>query len=196
MIDPVRGADVAFAAFGIITSVSLVLIMPINGLSQGIQPILGFNYGAGQYDRVKKTLLIAIGYATVWMGLGFLAAELLPRYIIMAFNREDADLLQFGALALRITAIFLPLVGFQQVSSNYFLSAGRPKTSSLLSMSRQVFLFIPILLFLPVLLPADLKIYGVIWASPIADFLSAVIAAFFVIAEIRRLNRLICEEQK
>lgn len=196
LIDPVRGADVAFAAFGIITSVSLVLIMPINGLSQGIQPILGFNYGAGQYDRVKKTLLIAIGYATVWMGLGFLAAELLPRYIIMAFNREDADLLQFGALALRITAIFLPLVGFQQVSSNYFLSAGRPKTSSLLSMSRQVFLFIPILLFLPVLLPADLKIYGVIWASPIADFLSAVIAAFFVIAEIRRLNRLICEEQK
>ncbi len=195
LIDPERGADVAFAAFGIITSVSLVLIMPINGLSQGIQPILGYNYGARRYDRVRKTFLIAIVYATIWMGLGFLAAELLPHYIIKAFNGKDADLLQFGALALRITAVFLPLVGFQQVSSNYFLSAGRPKTSSLLSMSRQVFLFIPILLFLPMLLPTDLKIYGVIWASPIADLLSALIAVVFVLIELKRLNRLITEEQ-
>lgn len=195
LIDPERGADVAFAAFGIITSVSLVLIMPINGLSQGIQPILGYNYGAKQYDRVKKTLLIAIAYATLWMGLGFLAAELIPHYIIAAFNKKDADLLEFGAMALRITAIFLPLVGFQQVSSNYFLSAGRPKTSSLLSMSRQVFLFIPILLFLPMLLPTNLKIFGVIWASPIADLLSALIAAVFVLTELKRLNRLIHEEQ-
>lgn len=190
ILDPVRGADVALAAFGIITSVSMVLIMPLNGLSQGIQPIVGYNYGAKFYMRVKKTFLTAILYATVWMTVGFLAAELVPHYIIMVFNRKDAELIRFGAQTLRIVALFLPLVGFQTLSSNYFLAVGKPGASIFLSVSRQVVLFIPLLLVLPLLLPVQLKIYGVIWASPVADVLSAAIAGVYIFFEMKRLNRL------
>ena len=194
ILDPVRGADIALAAFGIITSVSMVLIMPINGLSQGIQPIIGYNYGAKSYLRVKKTFLTAILYATVWMTVGFLAAELIPQYIIMLFNRKDADLISFGAQTIRIVALFLPLVGFQILSSNYFLTVGKPVASIFLSVSRQVVLFIPLLLFLPLFLPNPLKIYGVIWASPIADILSAIIAGIYIFFEMKRLKRLEAEE--
>ncbi len=190
ILDAERGADVALAAFGIITSVSMVLLMPLNGLSQGIQPIIGYNYGAKNYLRVKKTFLTAVFYATVWMTLGFLAAETVPRYIFMAFNNKDQDLLNFGSQTLRIIAIFLPLVGFQTLSSNYFLAVGKPKASIFLSVSRQILLFIPLILLLPLFLPDQLKIYGVIWASPVADFLSAVIAGIYILFEMKRLSRL------
>lgn len=190
ILDPERGADVALAAFGIITSVSMVLIMPLNGLSQGVQPIVGYNYGAKSYLRVKKTFLTAILYATIWMTAGFLVAELVPKYIMMVFNRRDADLISFGSQTLRIIALFLPLVGFQTLSSNYFLAVGKPGASIFLSVSRQVVLFIPLLLLLPVFLPEQLKIYGVIWASPVADVLSAMIAGVYIFFEMKRLTRL------
>ena len=109
ILDPERGADVALAAFGIITSVSMVLLLPLNGLSQGIQPIIGYNYGAKNYHRVKSTFLVSIFYATIWMTFGFLVAQLVPKYIIMAFNHTDQELLTFGSQALRIISIFLPL---------------------------------------------------------------------------------------
>lgn len=190
ILDAARGADVALAAFGIITSVSMVLLMPLNGLSQGIQPIVGYNYGAKNYDRVKKTFLTAVFYATIWMTIGFLAAETIPRYVFMVFNNKDQELLNFGSQTLRIIAIFLPLVGFQTLSSNYFLAVGKPNASIFLSVSRQVLLFIPLILILPLLLPDQLKIYGVIWASPVADLLSAVIAGVYILFEMKRLNGL------
>lgn len=196
ILDPERGADVALAAFGIITAVSMVLIMPLNGLSQGVQPIVGYNYGAKSYRRVKKTFLTAIIYATVWMTVGFLAAELFPKAIMMVFNRKDAELISFGAKTLRIVALFLPLVGFQTLSSNYFLAVGKPGASIFLSVSRQVVLFIPLLLLLPLFLPEALKIYGVIWASPIADVLSAMIASIYIFFEMKRLKRLETEKRE
>lgn len=196
ILDPERGADVALAAFGIITSVSMVLLMPLNGLSQGIQPIIGYNYGAKNYHRVKSTFLVSIFYATIWMTFGFLVAQLVPKYIIMAFNHTDQELLTFGSQALRIISIFLPLVGFQTLSSNYFLAVGKPHASIFLSVSRQVVLFIPIILILPLFLPDNLKLYGVIWASPVADVLSAIIAGIYIYFEIKRLNGLALKKCK
>lgn len=189
-LDPVNGPKIALAALGIIMSVSQIVMMPLNGLSQGFQPIVGYNYGAKQYMRVKKTYLLAVLYGSLWMFLGFLAAELFPRQILMIFNREDQVLLDFGSQALRIISLFLPLIAFQTLSSNYFLAVERPGSSIFLSISRQGLLFIPLILLLPVFLPDSLKLYGVIWASPVADVISAIIAAIYFIFEFRRLNRL------
>lgn len=189
-MDAERGGDVALAAFGIVTSLGMVLLTPLYGINQGTQPLLGYNYGAKDYARVRSILLISIFYGTVWMIVGFLAAELVPGLIIRIFNNSDPDLITFGSLALRITAIFMPLVGFQVLGSNYYMAIGNSRTSILLSASRQIVLFIPAIIVLPLLFPEGKQIYGVMWASPTADLLSALIAAGFVIHELKRLSRL------
>ncbi len=190
-MDSARGGDVALAAFGIVTSLGMVLLMPLYGINQGIQPLLGYNYGAKDYRRVKQVFLTALLYGTIWMTLGFLVAQIMPELIIRIFNRNDPDLQKFGAMALRITSLFMPVVGFQVLSSNYFMAIGNSRTSVILSASRQIVLFIPAIILLPLLFPEGKEIYGVIWASPLADLLSAIIAAIFLGFEIRRLNRLI-----
>lgn len=189
-----RGGDVALAAFGIVTSLGLVLLNPLYGINQGTQPLIGYNYGAKDYLRVKRTLLISIAYATIWMTVGCAVAQIMPQAIIMLFNRNDPDLIQFGSLALRITSIFMPVVGFQVLGANYFMAIGDAKKSMLLSASRQVVLFIPAILLLPLLFPENARIYGVMWASPLSDILSALIAVIFVAVELRRLNRLAAEQ--
>jgi Na+-driven multidrug efflux pump len=190
VLNSVRGADVALAAFGVVATTSQILLMPLEGLAQGMQPIIGYNYGAKRYARVGRALQISILYATVWMTFGFLVAELFPSFLIAIFNNGDADLREFGGKTIRIVAIFLPLVGFQTLSSHYFLSVGRARISIALSASRQLLLFIPAILLLPLLLPDASKIYGVIWASPVSDLLSAIIAFGFVFRETKRLKGL------
>jgi len=175
------GGDTAISAFGIINSVTMFIIMPILGINQGAQPIIGYNYGAGQEDRVRAVVRRAIVSASVIVLLGFVATMVFPGRILSLFNRNDPDLLALGVRGMRIFLAALPVVGFQIVGSGYFQAVGKAKKAMFLSLSRQVLILVPALLILP-------RIYGLegVWlTSPISDLLSAAVTAYMLLREFR-----------
>ena len=178
------GGDTAIAAFGIINSVTMLVLMPIFGINQGSQPIIGYNYGAKNFDRVKKALKLAILAGTTVSTLGFILVELFPRAIISIFSSNDVELLNIGSSGIRIFLMMMPVIGFQIVSSNYFQAVGKAKISIFLSLSRQVIILLPLLL----ILPRFLKLTGVWVAGPTADFLSCLLTGIFLFRELRHLR--------
>jgi len=179
------GGDVAVAGVGIINSILTLNLMPIFGINQGAQPIIGFNYGAQKFDRVKEGLKLAIIAATLVVTLGFLATRLFPQQFIALFNRDDPELIAFGAEAIRIFFFFLPIIGFQIVSASYFQAVGKPKKAMFLTLSRQVLLFIPLLL----ILPRFLGLKGILYAAPISDIGSSLLTGLWLLMEIKSLNK-------
>jgi putative MATE family efflux protein len=180
----VYGGDKAIAAMGIITSVSMLILMPIFGINQGSQPIIGYNYGAKNFDRVKKALKLAILAASSICIVGFAVVELLPKVIINVFSNADVELLNIGSTGIRIFLAMLPIIGFQIVSSNYFQAVGKAKISIFLSLARQVIVLLPLLL----ILPRFLNLTGVWMAGPAADFVASLITALFLFKELRHLG--------
>jgi len=179
------GGDLAVGAMGIINSVIMLFFMPIFGINQGVQPIIGYNYGAKNYDRVKQALKLATIAAVVIATIGFIAIQAFPRQFISLFNKNDAELIAIGSRGIRIDMIFLPIIGFQVVSSNYFQAIGKAKISMVLSLSRQVLILIPILLIMPPIFKLD----GV-WASaPISDLFSATLTGILLYKDIKSLNK-------
>lgn len=178
------GGDTALSAMGIINSIAMLILMPVFGINQGAQPIIGFNYGARKFDRVKQTLKLAIVAATIIVAIGFVVTRVFPEQIIRAFNRDE-ELVSFGAKGLRVFLFFLPIIGFQIVSANYFQAVGKPKQAMLLSLSRQVLVLIPALLILPKLYGID----GVLFAGPVSDLVASILTATFLIRELKNLDR-------
>jgi putative MATE family efflux protein len=178
------GNDIAVSAMGAIQSIMMLILMPIFGINQGVQPIIGYNYGAQKYDRVKEALTLAIGAATIVVIMGFGATRLFPEQLIAMFNKKDTELIKLGSHALLVFFTFLPVIGFQIVSAAYFQAVGKPLQSMVLSLSRQMLLLIPALLILP-------RLYGLegIWyAGPFADFGSAVITGLWLLKELKSLQ--------
>ncbi len=181
------GGDMATSSMGVINSVSMMIAMPIFGINQGSQPIMGYNYGAKKYDRVKKTFKYAAIAATTITTLGFIIVQLFPDIIIKAFVGEQGasgQLMSIAVPGMRTLLMAFPFVGFQIVSSAYFQATGKPRQSMLLSLSRQVLILIPALLILPRLL----GLRGVWMAGPIADFTSFVIAALLMTFSLKHLR--------
>lgn len=179
------GGDLAIGAMGIINSVSMVIIMSMVSVNQAAQPIIGYNYGAKQYDRIKETLKLAITGGVLIGILGFISVEVFPAAIIGIFNSNDKELLKIGVSGIRRFLCMLPLIGFQIVGANYFQAIGRAKVSMLLSLSRQVLILIPMLLILP-------TIFGIngVWISgPVADTISSIITAIFLYRGIKSLGK-------
>lgn len=179
-----HGGDIAIAGFGIVNSIAMLFFMPVFGINQGAQPIIGFNYGAKQYDRVKKTLKLAILAATALTTLGFIVTHVIPEQLVMIFN-SDPELVAFGAKAMQIFLLLMPIIGFQVISSNYFQAVGKPKHAMLLTLSRQVFFLIPTLLILPRIFGLN----GVLYAGPVSDFASSVVTGLWLLREVRQLDR-------
>ncbi len=179
------GGDLAVGAMGIINSVLMFLVMSIIAINMGAQPIIGFNYGAKHFNRVKETLMVGIKAATLISIAGWLMVELLPTPIIKLFNADNIELLNIGKHGIRLIFMAFPIVGFQVISGNYFQSVGNAKVAALLSLLRQVLILIPALFIFPGLWGLD----GVWLSAPIADTLSAVIVFFFLRHEIILLNR-------
>jgi putative MATE family efflux protein len=177
------GGDLAIGAMTVINSITMIFLMPIFGINQGAQPIIGYNYGAKYYKRVKDTLKYAAFAATVIVLIGFMLVELFPASIIKTFN-DDPKLVDTGIYGIRIFLSMLPLVGFQIISTNYFQSIGKAKVSMFLSLLRQVILLIPLYLILPYFF--ELK--GVWLAGPIADATASIITAIFLFREMRKLK--------
>ncbi|MDD2233607.1 MAG: MATE family efflux transporter [Desulfitobacteriaceae bacterium] len=187
----IYGGDLALAAVGIIMSVTMLLLMPIVGISQGAQPLIGFNYGARLYGRVKETLKKGIIAGMVMASGGYIIILTLAPQIVGLFSKDDLALTQLTVHALATFLAVLPIVGFQIVGANYFQAVGKPVQSTILSLSRQVLIFIPLLLILP-------NYYGIegVWiTAPIADVLSVMMTAAFLIFEMKK-NRVFQPEVK
>lgn len=180
----VFGGDIAISAYGAINSFATILLMPIFGINQGVQPIIGYNYGAKKYDRVKKALLLAIMAATTFTVIGFIVTRIFPAQLVALFNSKDTELIRVGANGMKIFFTMLPIIGFQIVSSNYFQATGKPKQAMLLSLSRQVLLLVPAIL----ILPRFFDLNGVWMAGPTADFFSSLLTGTFIIYELKHLQ--------
>lgn len=167
-----HGGDLAIGAYGIINGITFTFIMVVLGITQGMQPIAGFNYGAQQYDRVTKVLKYSIFYATLVMCCSFILCEFFPTLTILIFT-DDPQLTSLAVEGMKIIVMMTPLVGFQIVTGNFFQSIGMAKKSIFLSVSRQLIFLIPMLLILP-------NYFGTkgVWASiTIADGISVITAA-------------------
>jgi len=160
------------------------IFMPIFGINQGAQPIVGYNYGARQYGRVKKTWQLAVLAATAIALTGFAAMMFFPAPVIRLFAPENEELLKLGCRAMRLAVIVLPLIGFQIVSASYFQAVGKPRQAMLLMLSRQVLLLIPAVLILPRFLGLD----GVWLALPFSDFVASLITGACIFFELRHLE--------
>lgn len=180
----IYGGDVAVSGMGVVTSITMLILMPIFGINQGSQPIIGYNYGARKFDRVKEALKLAVLAATAVACFGFLMTRLFPAQLVGVFNKTDKDLLSFGVKAIGIFLIFLPIIGFQIVSANYFQAIGKPRHSAFLSLSRQVLILIPALL----LLPRFFGLNGLLMAGPTADITSSMITGMFLLRELKHLD--------
>jgi putative MATE family efflux protein len=180
------GGDIAVAAMGIVYSILIVVIMPLQGLNQGAQPIIGYNYGAQKYDRVRKTYKWAVISGTVFVCAGFLFFQLFPHFFIAVFRNEEGPLMDTGVTALRTCTLFLPFIGFQIITSNFFQSIGKPVQGTILSLSRQIIFYIPLILILPLFFNLD----GVLFAMPAADLGATVLSLIVMLPEFPRLRKL------
>ena len=176
-----HGGDLAIGAMATISSIAMVFLMPIFGINQGAQPIIGFNYGAEKYDRVKKAYLGSLVVATIILCMGMVVVMLFPEAIIGIFNK-DPELMNISVNGLRIYLLMLPIVGLSVTGTNFIQSIGKAKMAMLLSLLRQVILLIPAVL----ILPTFLGLQGVWTAQPVSDFIATVITGIVVFRELKR----------
>lgn len=177
----VYGASIPLASSGIVMKVNAIVMAVLIGISQGMQPIIGFNYGAKQYDRVKKTYFLAIKCELVITIIAVFCFQFFPSYILSAFGKGDSLYMEFSVKFMRTFLCCLPLGAIQMLSSNLFASIGKSVKGALLSLTRQVIFFIPILFILPMLYGID----GVFWVGPAADVLSFFSTILCVIHEFK-----------
>lgn len=180
----VYGEDIPLASCGIVMKTNAILLSFFIGLSQGSQPIIGFNYGAKQYPRVRKTYQLAITCSFVISTIGFILFQFFPYQIISLFGKGDALYFEFAIHFMR-TFLFMVIVnGVQLISSNFFAAIGKPVKGLLLSMTRQVFFLIPLILILPLFFGID----GVLYAGPIADGVAFLVSVLLVSLEMKKMK--------
>lgn len=179
-----HGGDMAVGAFGITNKIAFIFIMINMGMNQGMFPIAGYNYGARNYDRLLRvlryTFVVAICIATV----GFIIAQTLPYECARLFT-TDENLIRISERAIRINMMVFPVVGAQMVCTGFFQSIGKAKISMLLSLSRQLLFFLPLLIVLPNFYDVD----GVWMAQPISDMISAIVAVVLLLNYIKRFKQ-------
>lgn len=176
------GEAIPLACAGIITKVNQVFLSFIIGISQGLQPIVSFNYGAGQYRRVKEGYLKACGGGFVIAVTAFLLFQFAPRQIISIFGDGSEEYYRFATSYFRIFLFFTFLNFTQKITSNFLTAIGKPKGGIFLSLTQQIILLLPLLLTLPIFIGID----GIMYAGPIADFVSGVTAVSMAMREFSR----------
>ena len=180
------GMEIPLAACGIVMKTNAILLSIIIGISQGSQPIIGFNYGAAQYDRVRKTYKLAIQCDLVISAIGFCLFQFFPRQILSLFGSGDALYYEFATRFMRIFLFMIIVNGIQIISSNFFAAIGKPVKGLLLSMTRQVIFLIPLILILPLFLGIE----GIVFAGPVADFAAFLVTTTFIAREMKMMKGL------
>lgn len=181
----VYGESIPLACAGIITKVNQIFFSVIIGLSQSIQPIASFNYGARQYPRVRQVYYLAIRVGFVISILSFAVFQLFPRQIISLFGSGDALYYQFAVSYFRIYFFCTFVNCLQPISSTFFTAIGKPKKGMFLSMTRQILFLLPLILILPLFFGMD----GILFSGPIADGIAAVVAIVMMRMEMRDMRQ-------
>lgn len=177
------GGDISIGAYGIVNRVLMLFVMIVNGFNQGMQPIVGFNFGARQFGRVTAVYRLTVFCAVCVTTFGFLLGHFFPHWVAGIFT-TDETLLNVAELGLKTALLAFPIVGFQIISSGFFQYIGKPQKAILLSLTRQLLFLLPLLAILP-------GIYGAkgVWISlPIADVLSAILAAVLIFFQLRKMR--------
>lgn len=188
------GTDLAIGAMATISSVSLMCLMPIFGINQGAQPIIGFNYGAKQEKRAQEAFKLSAKVATIILVVSFIIVQLFPEAIIGIFNK-DSKFMDISIKGMRIYLLMLPIVGISITGSNYIQSIGEAKTAMFLSLLRQVILLAPFIIILPRVF--NLGLDGVWIAQPVSDILSTTITVFILAKHMKvkeEVNEVLLEE--
>lgn len=180
-----HGGDIAIAVMGVIFTIYTINFMPVIGISQGAQPIIGYNHGARNFKRVKETLQLSIKIVTLFCLATTALIWLFPRYTFVPFSSGNLELITLGKHAIRITMSMFPFVGYMVIVSNYFQATERPHISLFLSMLRQVLVLIPLVLILPNYLGVD----GIWYAYPISAAFAFLTSTIFFGRERGMLNR-------
>lgn len=180
----VYGSEIPLTAMGIVMKVNQILISILVGISTGAQPIIGFNYGAKDYHRVRKAFDIALVASEIVAVIGFCIFQFAPMSVVSLFGSEDALYNEFAVRSFRTFLLLCPLTGFQTVAAIYLQAVGKPVKSAILSLSRQIIFFVPAAL----LLPRFLGVAGVLWTGPVADGLAFVLALGLILYERKQLK--------
>ncbi|MCY1152315.1 MAG: MATE family efflux transporter [Sphaerochaetaceae bacterium] len=179
----IYGGDLAIATFGMVNRFLTLVLMPIFGMNQGLQPIIGYNFGAKKNDRVKEVLKVAIMITTLIGFVFSLIAFIFPRILLTMFT-TDQELLAMGSVALRIIISTMVFLGLQSCGTTYFQAIGKSLPSIFLGMSRQFIILIPLVL----ILPRFFGLVGVWIAFPSADILSSLITSIWLIVDIKKIK--------
>lgn len=177
------GGDIYISCFGIINRYFMLLLMTIFGIVQGLQPIVGYNYGAKKFDRVNEVTGVAIRVASLICIIAFSILMVFPAQMMAIFS-DDPRLTEIGVISLRLIIPALPLVGFQIVAASFFQAIGKARPALILGMSRQLFFLIPFTLLLPLVFGVN----GVFMAFPAADFLAVLLTAYWFRKEVRLIS--------
>lgn len=178
------GADIPIAVIGIAMKVFTIVINIVVGIILGAQPILGFNYGAGKYDRVKETFRLVIIYTVIVGIIATLLFELCPTFIINLFGNQNGDYMEFAVKTFRIFLMFVTFTCCIKVISIFFQAVGNPIKAAVVSLSRDIIFFVPLVIILPRFMGID----GALWAAPLSDFIGIAISILLLIFFFRKLN--------
>ena len=179
-----NSADIALSGMNIVGSILMLIIMPVFGINQGAQPILGYNYGAKLFRRVLRTYVSAVAAATLICVFGFVIVQLFSVQLVQLFTPNgSAELMAFAPRAMRLMMLVLPIGGLMIISINFFVVTGRPKTSIFLSMLRQCIILIPCILIFGKIW----GVWGIVAATPISDSLSFIVISIMAGMELKKL---------
>ena len=179
------GPDIPLAAVGIASKLYIVLIGFNIGLAQGGQPIIGYNYGAKIYRRVKDTYLTTVKISVIYSTIFFLLVEIWPQIFVNIFGKGNDLYMEFTIILLRITLIMTALNGLQPITANFYTSIGKARLGIFVSLTRQVLFYLPLI----IVLPQFFGILGALYATPIADFIAFVLAMYFVVREFKAMSK-------
>ena len=180
----IYGENIPIACAGIITKVNMIFMSFVIGLSQGLQPIASFNYGAGKKGRVKEAYIKAVSIGAVLAVIAFFMFQFFPRQIISIFGDGSELYYQFAIRYFHVFLFFTFVNFMQPITSNFFTAIGKPKVGSFLALTRQILFLLPLILLFPLFLGID----GIMYAGPVADCLAAVVCFIMVYRELRNFN--------
>lgn len=184
------GSDIPLACVGVISKVNMVFMAICIGISQGCQPIWGYNYGAGAYGRVRETYKKAFRIALTVGIVFFICFQMFPRAIVSIFGSGSEEYFHFAERYFRIFMLMTFINGVQPMCSGFFTSIGKAKLGIVVSLTRQVLFLLPLILIFPIFMGID----GVMYAGPIADLAAAVVAILFAVKELREMKRRMLSE--
>lgn len=178
------GAEIPLTAMGIVMKVNQIMLSVLVGIAIGAQPVIGFNYGAKNFHRVKKAFLIAILAAEIIALIAFFIFQFAPMSLVALFGSEEGLYNEFAVMCFRIFLMLCPLNGFQTVAAIYLQAIGKPVKSAVVTLSRQIIFLIPV----AIVLPMYIGITGILWTGPIADGLAFILALIITLYEMRKLK--------